>query len=389
MRFMHLADLHLGKRVHSFSLIDDQRIMLDSVIGLCRQEKPDALLIAGDVFDKAIPSIEAIRLFETFLTDLSRTGTSLLIVAGNHDSGDRLAFGNAFFASHGIHVAGTFSGKLEKLVMTDQEGPVTFHLMPFIRLGDVRGFFPDKELNSTSDGVAAVLSTAGRGPGRHILVAHQFVRARDQEPLRSDSEILQIGLADEIDAAIFAGYDYVALGHLHRHQQVGTGPLYYAGSPLAYSFSEAGQTKGALLVDLPLNGDPVIRQLPLARLHAMRRLRGPIGELIAAGRELEQRNDPARLDYLEVTLTDEGAVADPMNRLKTVYPHVMRLLFDRDGVDEPQDALVGRDDFRTMSLAQLFAEFYLSQIGRHLTAGQRQVVEEVAKKAESSAEAGR
>ncbi|NLB27616.1 MAG: exonuclease subunit SbcD, partial [Clostridiaceae bacterium] len=125
MRFMHLADLHLGKRVHSFSLIDDQRIMLDSVIGLCRQEKPDALLIAGDVFDKAIPSIEAIRLFETFLTDLSRTGTSLLIVAGNHDSGDRLAFGNAFFASHGIHVAGTFSGKLEKLVMTDQEGPVT------------------------------------------------------------------------------------------------------------------------------------------------------------------------------------------------------------------------------------------------------------------------
>ncbi len=389
MRFIHMADLHLGKRVHSFSLIEDQGIMLESVIGLCRKEEPDALLISGDVFDKAVPSIEAIRLFETFLVDLSRTGTRLLIVAGNHDSGDRLSFGNTFFASHGIHVAGTFMGKLEKLVMTDQEGPVTFHLMPFIRLGDIRRFFPDRELNSTADGVAAVLSTAGRGPGRHVLLAHQFVRARDHEPLRSDSEILQVGLADEIDAAVFAGFDYVALGHLHRRQQIGPGPLHYAGSPLAYSFSEAGQTKGALLVDLPLNGEPVIRQLPLAQRHAMRRLRGPIGELIADGRELEQRNDPARLDYLEITLTDEGAVADPMNRLKTVYPHVMRLLFDRDGLDEPKDALIGRDDFRSMSLAQLFAEFYRTQIGRPLTAGQKQLVEEVAAKAEAVAEAGR
>ncbi|NLA95259.1 MAG: exonuclease SbcCD subunit D [Clostridiaceae bacterium] len=389
MRFIHMADLHLPNRVHSFSLTDDQRVMRDSAIKFCRKEKPAVLLISGDVFDKAIPSIEAIRLFESFLVDLSRIGTSMLIVAGNHGSGDLLAFGNTFFAYHGIHVAGTFSGKLEKLVMTDEEGPVTFHLMPFIRLGDVRRFFPAKELNSTADGVAAVLSTADRGPGRHILVAHQFVRARDHEPLRSDSEILQVGLADEIDASIFAGFDYVALGHLHGRQQIGPGPLHYAGSPMAYSFSETGQTKGALLVDLPLNVDPDIRQLPLAKLHSMRRLRGPIGELITRGRELEQKNDPARLDYLEITLTDESAVADPMNRLKTVYPHVMRLLFDRDRGDDSTDTLVSRDDFRSMSLAQLFAEFYLSQTGRPLTADQRQLVEEVAVKAESSAEAGR
>lgn len=389
MRFIHMADLHLGKRVHGFPLIDDQRVMLDSVVALCRDENVQALLVAGDVFDKAIPSLEAIRLFEDFLVELSRTGISILLVAGNHDSGDRLAFGNRFFASHGIHVAGSFSGKLDKLVMEDEQGPVSFHLMPFIRPGEVRRYFPDRELRSAADGVAAVLSTADRGPGRHVLVAHQFVTARGQAPLRSDSEILQVGLADEIDASIFSGYDYVALGHLHGCQQVGRGPLHYAGSPLAYSFSEAGQTKGALLVDLPSGGDPWIRQRPLARLHAMRRLRGSLEELLALGREAERKNDPARFDYLELTLTDQGAVADPMNRLKTVYPHVMRLLFDRNSGDQEEDTLIDGDDFRSMSLAQLFGEFFSFQTGRPLTDYQRRLVEQVAAKTESGREAGR
>jgi len=384
-----MADLHLGKRLYEFPLIDDQRVMLESVISLCRTESPDLLLIAGDVFDKAIPSIEAIGLFESFLVGLSQAGIPVMIVAGNHDSGDRLSFGNTFFASHGIHVAGPFAGKLEKVVMADQHGPVTFHLMPFIRLADVRRFFPGSRLDTTADGVAAVLSTADRGPGRHVLVAHQFVTARGIAPLRSDSEVLQVGLADEIDASIFSGFDYVALGHLHGRQQVGPGPLHYAGSPLAYSFSEVNQTKGALIVDLLPGEEPLIRQIPLAKRHAMRRIRGAIGELLALGKALEEREDPSRFDYLEVTLTDQGAVADPMNRLKTVYPHVMRLLFDRDGSDEMRDALISEDDFRSMSLVQLFAEFVIAQTGHPLTDLQKQVVEQVAAKIESGAGAGR
>ncbi|HPX93610.1 MAG TPA: exonuclease SbcCD subunit D [Bacillota bacterium] len=389
MQFVHMADLHLGKRLYEFPLIDDQRVMLESVISLCRTESPDLLLIAGDVFDKAIPSIEAIGLFESFLVGLSQAGIPVMIVAGNHDSGDRLSFGNTFFASHGIHVAGPFAGKLEKVVMADQHGPVTFHLMPFIRLADVRRFFPGSRLDTTADGVAAVLSTADRGPGRHVLVAHQFVTARGIAPLRSDSEVLQVGLADEIDASIFSGFDYVALGHLHGRQQVGPGPLHYAGSPLAYSFSEVNQTKGALIVDLLPGEEPLIRQIPLAKRHAMRRIRGAIGELLALGKALEEREDPSRFDYLEVTLTDQGAVADPMNRLKTVYPHVMRLLFDRDGSDEMRDALISEDDFRSMSLVQLFAEFVIAQTGHPLTDLQKQVVEQVAAKIESGAGAGR
>ncbi|NLB50305.1 MAG: exonuclease SbcCD subunit D [Clostridiaceae bacterium] len=380
MKFIHLADLHLGKRVHEISLIRDQEVMLQSIRDLCAKEKPEALLIAGDVFDKAIPSLEAVRLLETFLEDLSRTGLTVFLVAGNHDSGERLAFGSAFFGSHGIHVAGVYEGRVERFVLQDSQGPVTLHLLPFIRLSDVRKFFPDRELESVEAGVAAVLSSIERGPGRHVLVAHQFVTARGMEPLRSDSEILQVGLADEIDASVFAGFDYVALGHLHRRQQVGPGPVHYAGSPLAYSFSEAGQVKGALLVDLPQGGDARVSQLPLAPLHSMRRVRGKIEELIGQGHELEEQGDPARLDYLEVTLTDEGAVTDPMNRLKTVYPNIMRLLFDRGLEEIGEDALIDQDSFQTMDLADLFSRFFLEQAGRPLTESQLAVVQEVAEK---------
>lgn len=389
MKFIHLADLHLGKRVHEISLIRDQEVMLQSIRDLCAKEKPEALLIAGDVFDKAIPSLEAVRLLETFLEDLSRTGLTVFLVAGNHDSGERLAFGSAFFSSHGIHVAGVYQGRVERFVLQDSRGPVTFHLLPFIRLSDVRKFFPDRELDSVEAGVAAVLSSIERGPGRHVLVAHQFVTARGLEPLRADSEILQVGLADEIDASVFAGFDYVALGHLHRRQQVGSGPVHYAGSPLAYSFSEAGQVKGALLVDLPQEGEARVSQLPLTPLHSMRRVRGKIEELIGQGHELEEQGDPATLDYLEVTLTDEGAVTDPMNRLKTVYPNIMRLLFDRGLEEIGEDALIDQDSFQTMDLADLFSRFFQEQVGRPLTESQLTVVQELAAKTGEIGEADR
>lgn len=388
MKLIHLADLHLGRRLHEFPLLEDQRIMLESVSALCRRERADALIIAGDVFDRAIPSVEAIRLFDDFLVGLAKTGTAVLAVAGNHDSGERLAFGRTFFSTHDIHIAGVFDGKVNRVVLSDDEGPVTFHLLPFIRPADVRRHFPEKEPGTATEAVRTALSTIERGEGRQVLITHQFVTCRGEDPLRSDSEVLQIGLADEVDASLFHGFDYVALGHLHRFQRVGPGPLYYAGSPLPYSFSEAGQAKGALLVDLGGGQEVQIRQLPLDQLRDMRRIRGSLEDLIDRGREQERLDDPARFDYLEVTLTDPGAVADPMKRLRQVYPHVMRLLFDRGSEDGNQDALISQEDFRTRDLASLFSDFFFMQTGRPLTGEQSALVRDLADRADRPEEAG-
>jgi exonuclease SbcD len=387
MRFIHLADLHLGKRVHEFSLIEDQKHMLESVLDLCRTSRADALVIAGDVYDRTIPSLEAIRLLETFLIGLTDQGCQVLMVAGNHDSGERLAFGRSFLSSQGVHVAGVFEGQVEQANFETAAGPVTFHLLPFIRQADVRRFFPDREINSVEEAVQAALSTVRRGPGWNILVAHQFVTVRGARPLRSDSEVLQVGLADEIDASLFGSFDYTALGHLHGRQTVGRGSVHYAGSPLAYSFSEVGQEKGALVVDLTPEKEIRIRQQPLACLHAMRRIRGSMEELLAEGNQLLAGDDPARLDYLELTLTDPGVVTDPLNRLRAVYPNVMRLLFDRKETGEVQDTLIEDSDFRSLGFLELFSRFFQEQTGRPLTPDQERIARKAAAKAQGE-EAG-
>ena len=375
MRFIHIADLHLGKRVLEFSMIEDQRVMLDAVLSLCEEERPDALVIAGDVYDKTIPSIEAITLLENFLIRVSKLDIAVLLIAGNHDSGERLSFGGSFFKAHGLHVAGNFKGTVDKVSLEDEAGLVHFHLLPFIRPSDVRGYFPDIE--SVSDAVASALSTIDKSSGRHVLIAHQFVTAFGQDPLRSDSEVLQVGTVDAIDASIFDGFDYVALGHLHGRQKVGTGPIHYAGSPLYYSFSEVNQKKGALLVELTKDA-PLIRQLPLQGRHEMRRIKGTMEALIEEGRSLEQRDCPSRLDYLEVTLTDEGPVADPMNRLKAVYPNTMHLLFQRGTLaDDDRDTLLDEEDLANMQADELFVKFYKLQTKQELTDYQREIVKKV------------
>lgn len=385
MRFVHIADLHLGKRVHEFAMIEDQRIMLTSVLDLCRRERPHAVVVAGDIYDKSIPSLEAMSLLERFLFELSDLSIQVMIIAGNHDSGERLAFGDRFFRTHKLHLTGVFSGQVDRLELTDGEGPVTFHLLPFVRPGDVRPYFQDQEIRTVSEALEAALSTVVRGPGRQVLVAHQFVTCGDQSPLRSDSEVLQVGTLDQVDASLFEGFDYVALGHLHGMQQLGQRPVYYAGSPLAYSFSEVGQAKGCLLVDLAGDGKVTVQQRPLAARHAMRRVRGKMEDLLAQGRFLEAEDDPARLDYLELTLTDQGPVTDPMNRLRSLYPHIMHLRFERQGEEEGrQDALLDGEDLRSMSLPDLFARFFQDQTGRQLTDAQRAIVKEAAAQAEEA-----
>ncbi len=390
MRFLHVSDLHLGKRVHEYPMLEDQRVMLDSLVDVCERETPRAVVIAGDVYDRAVPSVEAIDLFEHFLIRLSRLSLPVMIVAGNHDSGERLSFGKSFLEKHRIHIAGVFDGTVPRVQVHGEAGDtVVFHLLPFIRAGMVRRFFPEREIKTVEEAVGAALSTVRRGPGRHVIVAHQFVVARGCEPLRSDSEILQVGAADEVDAALFASFDYAALGHLHGMQPVGGGSVFYAGSPLPYSFSEVGQTKGALLVDLSPDGSLSVRREPLRQLRAMRRVRGTLAELLEEGRKAVQREDRSLRDYLEVTLIDRGPVADPLSRLRDFYPHVMRLLFDRGEIAVPEEeALLSRADLAKKSPADLFSAFFARQLNRPLTEEQLCIVRDVAAEAEDAAAGG-
>lgn len=384
MRFIHVSDLHLGKRVHEFPMIEDQMIVLDSIVDLCERERPDAIVIAGDVYDKAIPSIEAIDLFERFLIRLSELSVPILMIAGNHDSGERLSFGSSFLEKHDIHIAGVFNGTIPAVeVASGDDQWTTFHLLPFIRAGHVRRFFPDREIRTVEEAVEAALSRVTRGRGQQVLIAHQFVVARGSELVRSDSETLQVGTADEIDVSLFSAFDYVALGHLHGKQRVGRRDVFYSGSPLPYSFSEVNQVKGALIVDMTADGTVTVRQEPLERRRDMRRIRGTLSELLEQGVHLKRIDDKARFDYLEVTLTDKGPVVDPMSRLRDVYPHVMRLLFERErSGSSASETLIAKSDLTKKSPVDLFSEFFNRQLNRSLTDEQLRVVREVTARAE-------
>ncbi len=384
MRFIHVSDLHLGKRVHEFPMIEDQIVVLDSIVDLCERERPHAIVIAGDVYDKAIPSIEAIDLFERFLMRLSELSVPILIIAGNHDSGERLSFGSSFLEKHDIHIAGVFNGSIPSVeVASGDDLWTTFHLLPFIRAGHVRRFFPDREIRTVEEAVEAALSRVTRGRGQQVLIAHQFVIARGSELVRSDSETLQVGTADEIDVSLFSAFDYVALGHLHGKQRVGSGNVYYSGSPLPYSFSEADHVKGALVVDMTEGGSVTVRQEPLERRRDMRRIRGTLSELLEQGARLKRRENDSRFDYLEVTLTDTGRISEPMSRLREVYPHVMRLLIHREQTDSPDsETLIAQSDLTKKDTVDLFNEFFERQLNRPLTCEQLRVVREVAERAE-------
>jgi exonuclease SbcD len=260
---------------------------------------------------------------------------------------------------------------------------VTFHLLPFIRAGHVRRFFPGREIKTVEEAVEAALTRVTRGKGRQVLVAHQFVVARGSAPIRSESETLQVGTADEVDVSLFSAFDYVALGHLHGMQQVGSRNVHYCGSPLPYSFSEANHVKGALVVDMTAGGSVTVRQEPLKRRRNMRRISGTLSELLEQGARLKRLDDNDRLDYLEVTLTDSGPVIDPMSRLRDVYPNVMRLLFQRErGATPESETLIAGADLVKKSPVDLFAEFFERQLHRTLTEEQLRVVRDVTAQAE-------
>lgn len=356
MRLLHCADLHIGRRLFGFSLLEDQRHALCAIATLAREREVDAVLVAGDVFDKPVPSESAVAVLDDFLTALQQQGTAVFLIAGNHDSADRLQFMSRVLHKAGVYIAGTFTGTVPCVRMQDGYGPVDVYLLPYLRPLEVRPIFPNRELNTHEDAVRAALSTVSHEEDvRRVLVAHQFVSANGEALLRSDSEAASVGGLDCVDASVFSGFSYVALGHLHGAQRVGSETVRYAGSPLQYSFSELTQQKSVTLIELGAN-DVTTELLPVPALH-------PLREATASMEELMQADGSE--DYLHVMLTDQEEVPNAMQRLRERYPNLMHLsYFNRQehmAPDWSPQPIAAKDP------VEQFMEFYLLQNGQEIT----------------------
>lgn len=381
MKFLHLSDLHIGKVVNGFSMLEDQVYILGKILEYVREHRPDAAVIAGDVYDRAVPGPDAVRVFDDFLTALAQAGGPVMLIAGNHDSRERLAFGGRIMREQGVHICGGFEGRAARVPLEDAHGRVVFHLLPFVRPAQVRRCFPDEGIESYGDAVRVALSTCGLNPEeRNVLVSHQFYAAWGSDPERSESEVDPVGGLEGIGTEELERFDYAALGHLHGPQQVGTETARYAGSPLKYSFSEHRHRKSVVLVELGEKGRVDVRTLPLVPLRDMRKIRGPMAQLLSDA--VASEGNPE--DYLHVTLTDEHEILDAMARVRSVYPNAMALEFENsrtraafrpDAAPSPEQA----------DPLELFADFYEMQNGAPLTPEQRELAREALDEASGDA----
>lgn len=364
MKLIHLSDLHLGKRVNDFSMLEDQQYILAEILQIIDREKPDGVLIAGDVYDKSVPSAEAVALLDDFLVRLSKRELRIFVISGNHDSPERMAFGGRLMERSGVHLAPVYDGRVEPVVLTDEYGPVKLYLLPFVKPSHVRRCFPEREISTYTDAVAAAIEAMGVDTtARNVLVTHQFVTGA----ARCDSEELSVGGTDNVDAAVFDPFDYVALGHIHGPQQVGRETVRYCGTPLKYSFSEAGHKKSVTVVELGAKGSVTIRTIPLKPLRDMVELRGTYEELTL--RAFYEGTSYPR-DYIHITLTDEEDIPDAVGKLRIIYPNLMKLDYDnkrtRAGIH-----LEGAEDVQQKSPLELLEEFYSSQNGQPMSEEQR------------------
>ena len=364
MKFIHLSDLHLGKRVNECSMLEDQRYILGEILRIVDREAPDAVLIAGDVYDKSVPSAEAVALLDDFLVRLAGRDLQVLLISGNHDSPERLAFGGRLMAERGVHIAPVYDGRVAPVTLTDEYGPVRVYLLPFVKPSHVRRCLPDREVDTYTDALAAAIGAMGVDPAlRNVLVTHQFVTGA----ARCDSEEVSVGGTDNVDVSVFAPFDYVALGHLHGPQTVGRETVRYCGTPLKYSFSEAGQHKSATVVELGEKGTTAVRTVPLVPLRDLVELRGTYEEVTFRG---FYEGTGWQQDYVHITLTDEEDVPNAVGKLRVIYPNLMKLDYDnrrtRAGI-----SLEGAEEMERRSPLELLEEFYEKQNGQPMGEAQR------------------
>ena len=357
MRFLHISDLHIGKRLYEYSLLEDQAYILSQILDIAVQEKVDGVWIAGDVYDKSVPSAEAVALLDDFLVRMSKRSLRIFLISGNHDSPERMAFGGRLMESSGVYLAPVYDGKVTPITLIDEYGPVKVYLLPFVKPAHVRRCFPEQEISTYTDALCVAIEAMNVDPvERNVLVTHQFVTGAT----RCDSEELSVGGTDNVDVSVFESFDYVALGHIHGPQQVSRETVRYCGTPLKYSFSEAGHQKSVTVVELGTKGTVSVRTVPLVPLRDMVELRGTYEELTFRG---FYEGTSYQEDYIHITLTDEEDIPDAVRKLQIIYPYLMKLDYDnkrtRAGI-----CLDGAEDAEHKSPLELLEEFYTRQNGQ-------------------------
>lgn len=383
MKFFHLSDLHIGKQLHRYNLKEDQQVILKEVITYAKELRPDAIVIAGDIYDKSVPSAEAVNVFDEFLTDLSeiRPEIPILIISGNHDSPDRLKYASEILKRHHIYLAGNVPERpeehIEKVTLHDAYGEVDFYLLPFMKPAYVKNIFVDGTPETYSDAVKEIIKREkiDYKDKRNVLVSHQFyVGEKAESPETCDSEVFSVGGIDNVDIGSVKEFDYVALGHLHGAQCIGKPEIRYCGTLLKYSVSESTQNKSLTVVTLKAKGEkPEIENYPLHPLRDVRKKKGTLDEIIKEAQETEKD------DYISITLTDEIDPYKPKEQLERIFSHILEIRVDnqrtRTKLKEMDEELVMKDPFTS------FAEFYKEMQGREMNGEEETIMKEIFDKA--------
>lgn len=386
MKFLHISDLHIGKRVHEFSMIEDQKYIFRQILEIAKTEMAEAVMIAGDIYDKPIPSAEAVQVFDWFLTELAKQNKKVFVISGNHDSAERLAFGAELMQGRDVYVSPVYDGNVTKVKLRDNYGEIYVHLLPFIKPSTVRHALQKTEqqleevmaesFQSYQDAMQAVMNRLEVDESkRNILIAHQFVTGAG----RCESEEIIVGGLDNIDAKLFEKFDYVALGHIHSPQSVNRETVRYCGTPLKYSFSEANQQKSVTVVEVFEKGKLELRTVPLKPLHDVRKIKGTYLEVTA--RSFYQDTDTE--DYVQITLTDEEDIPDGLQKLRVIYPNLMQLEYDNSRTRQSR-TIEAAEKVEQKSELELFEEFYELQNNQPMGEEQRgfvkQLIEDIKEK---------
>ena len=371
MRLMHLSDLHIGKRLNEFSLLDDQSYILDEILRIAEEQKPDAVAIAGDIYDKSTPSAEAVALFDSFISRLAKLVTPVFIISGNHDSAERIAFGSSLMQTAGVYLSPVYNGESSPVKVKDEFGSVNVSMLPFIRPSDVRRLFPDDDTESFDSAFKAAVSHLDVNENeRNIILAHQFITGA----AAGGSESVSVGGLDNISAEVFEPFDYAALGHIHHRQNITSEKVRYCGTPLKYSFSEVSDKKTVTIANIGKKGELSIEEIPLCPIRDLREIKGTY-------LEITDRNFYSKFnceDYIHVTLTDENDIPEAIGRLRAVYPNIMKLDYDNTRTRENRVVNDLADEVQR-SPAELFAEFYRTCNNSELSEEQKDYIDSVIK----------
>lgn len=376
MKLIHTADLHIGKVVYGISLLSDQKYILNQIEKIIEKEQAEGLIIAGDIYDRTIPSAEAVSVMDDFLTNLIDKGKKIFIISGNHDSPERISFARRILEKKGLYIVGNYEKEVKKITLTDRYGNINFYLLPFAKTS-VINYINGEKRNSYSDSIKKIIEGIKISTSeRNILIAHCFVTNGNISPKFSGSETaFSVGGIDNVEADNFLKFDYVALGHIHSSQKINKEYIRYAGSPLKYSFSETFHKKSVVVIELLEKGIIELKEQVVTPLHDMRRIKGTLSNLL----KQEIVNSANRMDYIEAILTDTKALIEPMGKLRIVYPNIMHMEIDKKDTKEINSQTIL---MKEKTMLEICKSFFYDMTGEKLEEKKEKILEEFIEKAE-------